>query len=43
MKLDITEDEATSKALEVAQSDPNKFQAVKEELEVWIKENIKSE
>src|SRR3989338_9819494 len=40
-KLNITQDEATKKALEVAQSDPNDFQRVKEEIEFWISGNLK--
>jgi death-on-curing protein len=40
-QLEITEDEATSKALEVAQSDPQDFQKIKDELEQWIKERIR--
>ena len=39
-QLDITEDEATAKALEVAQSDPQNFQKIKDELEQWIKERL---
>src|SRR3989338_9292026 len=42
MKLDITPDEATNKALEIAQSDSNDFQNVKKELEDWIRKNLKS-
>ena len=41
MKLDITQDEATNKALEIAKSDPNNFHQTKKELESWIKRNIK--
>ncbi len=41
MKLDITEDEATNKALEVAKSDPSNFHYIKEELESWIKKNLR--
>ena len=41
MKLDITQDEATHKALEIAQSDPNNFQYIKGELESWIKKNLR--
>ena len=41
-ELSITEDEATTKALEVAQSDPKKFDNVKKELEYWISENLKN-
>ena len=42
MKLNITQDEATNKALEIAQSDSNDFQNVKKELEDWIRKNLKS-
>lgn len=34
MRLDITEDEATAKAIEIAQSDPGNFEAVKAGLEL---------
>jgi death-on-curing protein len=40
-RLDITEDQATNKALEVANSDPNDFHQVKRELESWIKNNLR--
>src|SRR3989344_4504360 len=40
-KLNITQDEATKKALEIAQSDSNDFQRVKEEIEFWISGNLK--
>lgn len=42
MKLDVTQDEATNKALEVAKSSPNDFQSTKEKLESWIRKNLKS-
>ncbi len=42
VRLDITQDEATNKALEIAQSDPIDFQNVKKELEVWIRKNLKN-
>lgn len=38
--LQITNDEATSKAIEVAKSDPMDFEKIKEEIEKWIKQNI---
>src|SRR3989344_3588841 len=41
LRLDITQDEATNKALEVAQSDPGDFHNVKRNLESWIKKNVK--
>ncbi|MEK7128406.1 MAG: type II toxin-antitoxin system death-on-curing family toxin [Patescibacteria group bacterium] len=40
-KLEITEDEATAKAIEIANSDPRNFDKVKEELEGWIKNNLR--
>jgi|SRR3989344_9606239 len=40
-RLEITEDEATTKAIEVANSDPRNFDIVKEGLELWIRTNLK--
>jgi death-on-curing protein len=40
-ELAITEDEATQKALEIAQSNPQDFQMVKEQLESWIHKCLK--
>src|SRR3989338_8655792 len=40
-RLDITEDEATAKAIEIANSDPIDFNTVKTELELWIKKNLR--
>ena len=40
-QLDITEDEATKKAIEIANSDPRNFNKTKEELELWIKTNLR--
>ncbi|MBI5139598.1 type II toxin-antitoxin system death-on-curing family toxin [Candidatus Nomurabacteria bacterium] len=39
-QLKITEDEATAKAIEVANSDPRDFDNVKEKLESWIRMNL---
>jgi len=39
--LEITEDEATKKAIEIANSDPRNFDNVKENLESWIKTNLR--
>lgn len=39
-KLKITQDEATNKAIEIAQSDPRDFETVKQNLESWIESNI---
>ena len=39
--LEITQDEATNKALEVAQSDPKNFDNVKKELEHWISVHLR--
>ncbi|HTE48783.1 MAG TPA: type II toxin-antitoxin system death-on-curing family toxin [Candidatus Paceibacterota bacterium] len=39
-RLEITEDEATAKAIEIANSDPRNFDIVKEKLELWIKTNM---
>ncbi len=41
-QLKITEDEATAKAIEIANSDPRNFDNVKEDLESWIKINLKN-
>jgi death-on-curing family protein len=41
-RLDITEDEATNKAIEIANSDPRNFDAVKEELELWVRANLRN-
>ena len=41
MKLDITEDEATNIALEIAKSDPLDFERIKKELESWIRKNLR--
>jgi death-on-curing protein len=41
MKLDIAQDEATNKALEIAKSDPKDFHQIKKELESWIKKNLR--
>ena len=40
-RLEITVDEATHKAIEVANSDPRNFENVKENLESWIKTNLR--
>lgn len=40
-ELAITEDEATEKALEVAQSNPQDFHTVKEQLEKWIRKYLR--
>jgi death-on-curing family protein len=40
-RLEITEDEATAKAIEVANSDPRDFDNAKEKLEAWIKVNLR--
>jgi len=40
-RLEITVDEATAKAIETANSDPNDFHQVKKELESWIKTNLR--
>ncbi len=40
-KLEITEDEATAKAIEIAKSDPRNFDKIKEEIELWIKSNLR--
>src|SRR3989344_3454341 len=40
-RLEITEDEATAKAIEIANSDPRNFDIVKEGLELWIRTNLK--
>ena len=40
-RLEITEDEATTKAIEIAKSDPKDFDNVKKELELWIKTNLR--
>ena len=40
LKLDITQDEATAKALDIAQSDPENFHQIKEELEVWVRDRL---
>lgn len=40
-KLNITQDEATNKALEIAKSDPRNFDQIKQELETWIKKHLK--
>ncbi len=39
--LEITEDEATAKAIEIANSDPRNFDSVKEKLESWIRKNLR--
>lgn len=39
-QLDITQDEATAKALGVAKSNPQDFQEVKADIEAWIKERL---
>ncbi|MBI3306159.1 type II toxin-antitoxin system death-on-curing family toxin [Candidatus Nomurabacteria bacterium] len=40
-QLEITEDEVTLKAIEIAKSDPQNFDNVKKELESWIKSNLR--
>jgi death-on-curing family protein len=40
-RLEITVDEATLKAIEVANSDPRNFDKIKEGLESWIKTNLR--
>jgi|SRR3989344_1759545 len=40
-KLEITEDEATAKAIEVANSDPRDFDNAKDSLESWIKTKLR--
>lgn len=40
-RLEITEDEATAKAIEIANSDPRNFDKIKEELKSWIKTNLR--
>jgi death-on-curing protein len=40
-RLEITEDEVTAKAIEIANSDPRNFDSTKEELESWIKTNLR--
>jgi death-on-curing protein len=40
-RLDITEDDATAKAIEIANSDPRDFDNVKQNLQSWIKINLR--
>jgi death-on-curing protein len=40
-RLEITEDEATAKAIEIANSDPRDFDNVKQSLQSWIKRNLR--
>lgn len=40
-RLEITEDEATAKAIEIANSDPRNFDIVKQKLESWIKTTLR--
>jgi|SRR3989344_3401815 len=40
-QLEITANEATDKAIEIANSDSRDFENTKEELELWIKTNLR--
>lgn len=40
-ELSVSQDEATAKALEIAQSNPQNFENIKIELENWVRQNLK--